>query len=64
MSDTTYLYIELPCERIISMDYVLIHEHINMFTEKVFKVLADKHKLKIIKQGTDVNMRCLLKKKD
>lgn len=63
MSEKTYLYIEVPNERSILNSYtVKIHEHINMFSQNAFHILAEKNGLRVIKSTDTSGVRCLLKK--
>lgn len=64
MNANTYLYIEVPNERIHeNIDIRIIHEHINMFSERSFRYLAAKNGIKLIKSVTeDANIRVLLHK--
>ena len=61
MKENTYLYIEVPNERALeNVDVRVIHEHINMFSERSFRYLAAKNGVKLIKSVTeDRNIRVL-----
>ena len=63
MSANTYLYIEVPNERSILNSYtVKIHEHINMFSQMAFHILAEQSGLTVVKSTDGSGVRCLLKK--
>lgn len=62
MNDNTYLYVEVPYERPGNMDFVYVHEHINMFGRKAFHELAQRNGLKVIKSAVGCNIRFLMKR--
>ena len=63
MNDNTYLYVEVPYERPGNVDYVGIHEHINMFGRRAFEMLAVQHGLCMVKMNVNNAISCLFKRK-
>ena len=62
MGDKSYLYVEVPYERLVNMDYAYIHEHINLFGRRAFFELAEQYSLDVMKFSVDGIIRCLMKK--
>lgn len=57
-----YLYVEVPYERLSSMDFAWIHEHINLFGRRAFDYLAEQHGLTVIKSSVHTNIRYLMQR--
>ena len=59
----TYLYIEVPYERLGNMDFAWIHEHINLFGRNALAKLAEQHGLNVLKTAVHSSIRCLMQRK-